>query len=263
MPAGSRQGNSMFAVLKGSALSAIVLLGIYPPLNADETISIWVDNAPLQMVIKELGLLSGKQVSMPDNLDGHVSGRFGGSMENTLDSIAESHAVLFDVGDETLDVVDAKQKISATVALDDEALPETFQTILQYAAIGGNQVQFREGEVSVSGHPAFVSRTTKTVTAQLAGSGKEALVSTDESVALTEDIVLAEPVTQSVAQEENLATVQEDSDVEIEAVTVASESSTQAEAQDNQSITLQQQEDAVSLPKPIRWVTDIPGFNTF
>lgn len=89
----------------------------------------------------------------------------------------------------------------------------------------------------ITGHPNFVKRTAKQLTTQIAGLGSKA-------PEVLESVVVELP---------------ELDEFEVEPV---SDAGSQALLQDIQEESKPETERA-SLSKPIRWVTDIPGFTTF
>lgn len=184
-------------------------------------INVWVDSAPLSLMIEQLGSISGKQVTIDGELEGQVSGRFTGSLDQTLERLSLSHDVLFDVQDGTLSVASQDESSSVSIALSEPAFADTLAQSLGSMLSGqqGNRIEFREDAVRISGHPGFVKRTAMLVTTTLG----------------------------DVSAQEN---------------EMLSDAGSQAMLQDIQEEELPASERA-SLTKPIRWVTDIPGFTTF
>ena len=184
-------------------------------------INVWVDSAPLSLMIEQLGSISGKQVTIDGELEGQVSGRFSGSLDETLERLSLSHGVLFDMQEGTLAAASQDESSSVSIALSEPAFADTLAQSLgsMLSEQQGNRIEFREDAVRISGHPGFVKRTAKLVTTTLGD------VSAQENETL-------------------------------------SDAGSQAMLQDIQEEELPASERA-SLTKPIRWVTDIPGFTTF
>ncbi len=221
----------------GAAATTVVEAGL---VNAPE-VNVWADSAPLSLVIKQLGDMSELNVAIEGELEGHVSGRYTGSLQGALSSLSSTHGILFDLQDDTLHVTSEAESSSVSIALAGQALVEAINGSLGETnqTWSGNSVEFREDAVRVTGHPNFVKRTARQLTTQIAGLGSK-----------------APETTESVVVE-----LLELDDSEIESVSV-SDAGSQVLLQDIQEEDKPETERA-SLSKPIRWVTDIPGFTTF
>lgn len=222
-------------------------------LDAPE-VNVWADSAPLNLVIEQLGDMSQLNVAIEGELEGHVSGRYAGSLQGALSSLSSTHGVLFDLQDDTLHVTSEAESSSVSIALAGQALVEAIDGSLGKTSQtwSGNSVEFREDAVRITGHPNFVKRTAKQLTTQIAGLGSK----TPEISEISEisEIVKAPEAPESVVVE-----LPPLDDFEVEPV---SDAGSQALLQDIQEEGKPDSERA-SLSKPIRWVTDIPGFTTF
>ena len=196
---------------------------IPPEQQSDEQISVWVDDAALDLFVSQLATITGREAQVEGDLTATVSGVFNGSMLDALAEVREQTPVIFDMDDTSLAVMPESARLSATVALgtttSDDQLLKTLMTDMP----PGNDILVRDGEALISGHPSFVERVAKTMTVAYAKSEK-----TD----LTEPVVVSSAV-QAIPSED---AAEPDASVETE---------------------------TVSTPRPIRWVTDIPGFDTF
>ncbi len=226
---------------------------------ADTEVSFWVDAAPLALVIRQLAFLSKKDVLIEDPVEiaevarteavtdvadteavatgpgfdeTLVSGRFSGSLGSTLEKLSTDYPVTFDLDGGTLRAMKGATRSNVSIAMLNTTFDEAFRKKLVASSGAGNSVDFREDAVRVSGHPAFVKRLSGDITSALAS---------------VESRLNAEPET----------TAAESAD----ATSMADSGSAQvlADIQDEDKPPSEQ----ANLARPIRWVTDIPGFNTF
>jgi len=199
-----------------------------------EPVSIWVDNAPLELVVDQLASLSGRQFHTDGKLEGQVSGSFSGTLEMTLRTIAQSYPLLFDIRPEQLSVVDINNRSSTTIALGQIKLDETTKQALLADVPFGSDVVIREADVLISGHPDFVIRTADALTMYLTETSKAVLLqASSESLNNTSVDNASETLLTELQQSEDF------------------QQATNQQAQTTQ------------LSRPILWVNDIPGFNTF
>ncbi len=203
-------------------------------------VSIWVDDASLDMVIQQLAQMSGSEVAIDGELDGKVSGRFSGTMHETLATLSESYPVLFDLSDDTLHVVNKSEQSSVAIAMSTPSLDEAYRASLMEGLVSGNDIEFRDDSVRVSGHPAFVKRTAKSITTAMADAGARAQ---------------ANPSEDAVAKAESEANPESEADTVVDAGAKV--------LVDDMQDDVKPASERASLSKPIEWVTDIPGYNTF
>lgn len=133
-------------------------------------LDVWVADAPADVVIRQLAELGGRELVVDGELSGNVSGRFKGSFRDALNAVAEQTPVLFDISDATLSATDDKNKIRSSIVAGDNPLDEATREALVANLTPGNDIEFSDNEVIVSGHPIFVRRTAMTVTAAFADS---------------------------------------------------------------------------------------------
>ena len=125
---------------------------------------------------------------------------------------------------------DARSSIS--IAMLSTTFDETFKNELLASSGAGNSVEFREDAVRVSGHPAFVKRQAGYIT---------------KALATAEARLNADSLTAESASSEAMF-VADSGSAEV-LVDIHDEGRPPAEQ--------------ANLSKPIRWVTDIPGYHTF
>jgi len=234
----------MFYALPGAATAATSNTPATEAVTAQsDAIIVWVHSAPLELMIRQLAGMSDLEVAIDGELAGQVSGRFSGSLEDTLSELSSTHGVLFDVQGEILHATGQSESSSVSIALSGPARDNGVAGLLGRtdATWPGNTVELREDAVRISGHPNFVKRTARELTTEIAALGskspKEAEVS---PVELSISLDISEPATdESVADagsEAMLQDIQQEGNIE---------------------------SDRASAAEPIRWVTDIPGFTTF
>ena len=260
-------------VLFASALQAdTVVSGTAEALSggnaSDPEVSIWVDAAPLGLVIRQLAALSGRaaEVEEPAEIEKvaeaeqvaeieksaeaeqvakieeiaqaadfagvPVSGRFSGSLSSTLATLSANYPVIFDLNGKTLRAMNGAARSTVSIAMLSSTFDEAFKNELLASSGAGNSVEFREDAVRVSGHPAFVKRQTGYIT-----TARKTV-----QTRLNADSLIAESGT-------TVATSLADSGSAELLVDIQDEGKPPAEQ--------------ANLSKPIRWVTDIPGYHTF
>jgi len=231
-------------------------------VQSDAHISVWVDNAPLNLFVSQLALITGRKAAIAGELEGLVSGRFNGSMVDTLSDVGDQYPVLFDLDDSTLSATSDAERSSATIAIGEASLDESLKARLLDGLIPGNSVEMREREVVVSGHPTFVNRTAKEVTSAAARleqntgeSSAQKLVVMGDNTAMSGEVDatqdVQEPVIDAAAQllvdDEIADAVGEDRSAEPSEPSEPSEPTSVVDSQSG----------------GVQWVTDIPGYETF
>lgn len=220
------------------------------------TLNVWVDKAPLNLVVDQLARISGREAEISGELEGEVSGRFNGTVSDALTRLSEDHEAVFDLQEDTLAAVPAGSASHVSIALDGMSVSEAMRTSLEAQAVQGNRVEFREDSVRLSGHPEFVKRLAIDIT-NLSSKSEQEEQRRQERL----EQARAEP-----AQQADDA-VSEVPEAELAIEEVATQLTTrdagaQAMLEDIQD-EQKPESDRAALAKPIRWVTDIPGFNTF
>ena len=308
-------------------------VGITPPeFQSDARISVWVNDAPLSVFVTQLASITGRDVSIEGNVSGKVSGRFNGSMADTLLAMSDQFPVIFDMNSSSLSVVPESAKTTATVALGDSVVDDELLKTMMSDMLTGNAIDVREGEVVISGHPSFVKRVAGTVLkngiskpenplpVDAEQPGQSTVVDIAAQFMLDDDIAEAASAAQTetasaaqagiativpaatavrsetvaAIQSETVANGQSETTAAIESETavngqseaivaieseiavngrseavVAIESETTVNGQSEVSVDIQSetataaQTETTSTPRPILWVTDIPGFDTF
>lgn len=227
----------------------------------DTEVSFWVGAAPLALVIRQLAILSNRDVEIEDPPEieelatseeladaeaaaavvaaaitdfdeALVTGRFSGSLGSTLERLSADYPVTFDLDGKTLRAMKGATRSNVSIAMLSTTLDEAVKSELVASSEAGNSVDFREDAVRVSGHPTFVKRQSGYITKALASA--EARLNAESAATTTESA---------------------------DATSVADSGSAQvlADIQDEGKPPAEQ----ANLSKPIRWVTDIPGYNTF
>ena len=201
-------------------------------VQSDSQMSVWANNASLDLFVEQLASLTGRNVSIEGDLQGEVSGSFNGSLRDTLSEVSEQFPILFDLDDKMLGVVPVAMSERQSIAFNDTVLDAPMQKAMLVDLLPGNAVQFDDEneQVIVSGHPDFVERTVARVGLAMAEANPQnsAIVDSDED---------NEPAESPTIDQEIVAT----GDDQIQPVSEASG----------------------SADGTIRWVTDIPGFDTF
>ncbi|MFK7996262.1 MAG: hypothetical protein AB8B87_19140 [Granulosicoccus sp.] len=225
-------------------------------VQSDANISVWVDNASLDFFVSQLALITGRDAAIQGELQGQISGRFNGSMVDTLKTVEDQFPVLFDLDDKVLGVVAETGRSSASIALGKATLDDQMKASLLNDLLPGNELDINDDEVTISGHPSFVSRLAKELISVVARS--EPKVAQQISVA-------TEGMEPSVSA---LQTVDSVLDAEVKPLETVIDSAAQAILDDAiKEIEASKASETVSIaessPKQIRWVTDIPGYETF
>ena len=131
-------------------------------------LNLWVSGAPAHLVFEQIAELTGRQAVVDSAVVGQVSGRFSGSLEDTLRAVAEQLPALVDINDTVISVVSEENRIVSSIVLGDSVIEAQERSALLENVMPGNVVDFREDEIVVSGHPEFVRRKARAVTAALA-----------------------------------------------------------------------------------------------
>ena len=206
-----------------------------PELQSDEQISVWVDDASLGLFVSQLATITGREAQVEGEMTATVSGIFNGSILDALSEVREQTPVIFDMDETTLAVVPESARSMTTVTLGTTAADDQLLKTLMTDMPPGNDILVRDGEALISGHPAFVQRTAKTMTVAFGKIEKVQIAATAEKAAKVD---LTEPVVADAAAQAMLR-----EDVAVPDASVQTETA--------------------STPRPIRWVTDIPGYDTF
>ena len=241
--------------------------------TSDAPINLWVKNAPMALVASQLAQLSGMSLHIDGVLeDKKVSGRLTGTLEQNLSTLSRDYGVLFDVDETTVSAVAEQAGTSVSIALAQPEFAEALEADLSPDTLAGNEVELREDAVRVAGHPTFVRRTARRITGSLAELGS----SRDAGTAMAAAMPASQEVENAVLENPAQATALEAAETEMaesaqvpalqqtgsESEGVIPDSGTTAMVKDIAEESLPANEQA-RLSKPIRWVTDIPGFETF
>lgn len=194
------QFNSLFlAACLSFAMPAVSAAEI----SADEAeVNIWVDNASLNLFVSQLASISGKTPQIEGVLPGIISGRFTGSVEQTLNALSDSYPILFDVEGDVLRAIDKSALSNVSIAMSDRSLEDVFKSELDGDLIPGNSIEIREDSIWVSGHPSFVKRSASRIAAELADmktrdnavnvvdSGSKEMINDIKAVSKTDEAVV-------------------------------------------------------------------------
>lgn len=225
-PAASAQTSALAESVPGSAQSE------------QAQIILWFDAAPLDLVITRLADISGRAVETDGVPLMRVSGRLNGSLEDALEALSVRHPVLFDVTDDTLSATSSEFVTNVSILAPSQDLDEAFKRQLLDHRGAGNQLEFRDDSVRVSGHPAFVGRTAMLINKTIIDPGlrdsTQGAMNSARSPA--ENPLPGAAATLDAGAGELLADIRDEAKAPAEQAT---------------------------LVRPIRWVTDIPGFDTF
>ena len=227
----------------------------------DPTVDMWVNDAPLSVVIGQLAELSGKSVAITGPIEGQVSGRLSGTLTDTLGSLSEQHGVLFDLQGESLSATSGQALSKVSIVMAGAELDEALKHSVQDELMPGNAIEIQDKLVKLSGHPDFVKRVAKRLTTELAVSRADESIQSpvDEAVvvdaeSVTPPVVVAPRVVVEAAPVKSIViapTVAAIDDAGAEAMLVDIETEKSPDS------------DAVTDNESIDWVTDIPGFSTF
>lgn len=209
--------------------------------------SLWIKDAPMSLVVKQLAQSSGREAAIEGTLDTLVSGRFTGSLEQTLAQLSANYPVLFDLDESTMRAVDSGSGSSVSIAVVSDELSEEFKTALFEQLVPGNDIEIRADAVRVSGHPDFVKRATGLITGALADNGARQIVELKSRVGIEGAVADLADAADDVDQTAGEDVIDAGSDEML--ADMADEGKPAA--------------DQATLSKPIRWVTDIPGYDTF
>ena len=263
---GSYARTVVFALICGCSVSALQAEeNVSDQVNGDEQISVWANNASLELFVSQLPGMTERNISIASDLEIRVSGRFNGSMVDALNALSEEHQMLFDLDENMLSVVAESARENATVPLTGSSIEDVLQRSSSFGKLRGNDVKSRESDVLISGHPEFVRRVAKLVATSVADTRPA-----DDTHQLSDDRGVVDPVEQDLAITKVLAPVdplsgllpESDTAFNIEPVTDAAASVLVEQAVEESSANDADETTALS-PREIRWVTDIPGFDTF
>ncbi|MGQ7846500.1 hypothetical protein ACUNV4_18610 [Granulosicoccus sp. 3-233] len=218
-----------------------------PSASTVPEISLWVRDAPMSLVVKQLAQLSGREVVLDGALDMSVSGRFGGSLEQTLVELSANHPVLFDLDGRTLRATGSDNSSKVSIAVVSDELSEEFKSSLFEQLAPGNDIEIRADAVRVAGHPVFVKRVSGLITRTLADNGARQGIEPDVEPTMEAAVAGIDSTANSVDQKASEVVIDVGSDEML--ADIADEGKPAA--------------DQATLSKPIRWVTDIPGYDTF
>ena len=194
--------------------------------QGDENINVWVDNAPLDLFITQLASITGRKAIIEGDVgDQNVSGEFTGTMTDTLSAVSEQLDVVFELDELIIGVVPASDSTTARLLAPGHArqLGAELLDELQADILPGNKIATANDEIVVSGHPEFVQRVADRLKSAIADVSK-----------LSGESVVADAATKIMV------------DTERDQPEVPADVDT-----------------ALTAPEPVRWVTDIPGFDTF
>ena len=210
-------------------------------------VSLWVKQAPLSLVVRQLAELSGREAVIDGTLDAPVSARFSGDVQQALSDLSTNYPVLFDIDEGTVNATAGEAASSVSVAVVSDELSDDFRNSLFEALAPGNDVEIRSDAIRISGHPDFVKRVSGLVARTWADNGARVPVEPDGEIAI--GAALAGIASDANSADEAAAEVVIDSGSDEMLADMADEEKPPA--------------DQAVLSKPIRWVTDIPGYDTF
>lgn len=287
-------------------LSFVLCLGFFlntaTNVSASElnkTIDLWMNDAPLTHVIHQLAELSGGKANITGALEGQVSGRFYGTVAQTLQTLSQEHDVLFDLQDDILHATSNRALSEVSIVMPGAALNDTLRSSMQSTLMPGNNIDVQDELVKLSGHPDFVKRTARLLAAELAmiHENETKAVDSVETVEAPEqvedDLKIEEAATESILKDESTDVA--DQVVEpvkpVDQVVALEESPAAAEpVEDSAPLVVavetekpgvdvndigsdavladiadeaESEPNEVKTTDSIQWVTDIPGFSTF
>lgn len=236
-----------------------------PRVQSDDRINVWVNEAPLSLFVSQLATITNRTAAVDGDISGTVSGQFNGSLTETLITLSEQAPVIFDLSNTSLGVVPESSRQTLTVALADTSLDDAELKALIADIPPGNDIAILDTAIQISGHPTYVQRMAAMISPVDTTIDEPVDEPVDESLAqssvdqVIEDTSQPEVSDQLVASDE----LQDDVvDVQVEQTTVTDLAAQQLLSDDADSEALVTDETA-SASKPIRSVTDIPGFFTF
>lgn len=165
-----------------------ISIGAEPVDTTDTEVNIWVDNAPMALFIEQLAGLSGRTAEIDAALAGTISGRYLGSINDTLRVVSGDFSVLFDVDKTVIRAADQSAKTSASIPLGGTKLEAEVIDNLSSQLFPGNTIEFEKATVRVTGHPAFVQRLSLLVGKEIAVAREAFAVIDRASNAILEDI---------------------------------------------------------------------------
>ena len=75
-------------------------------IQSDESLNLWVDDAPLDLFLSQLALITGRKLIIDGDIDNQqLTGKFNGSMNDTLTDVSEQLQVVFELDDQYIGVV--------------------------------------------------------------------------------------------------------------------------------------------------------------
>ncbi len=266
--------------------------------DLNKTIDLWMNEAPLTHVIHQLAELSGGDAKFTGSVEGQVSGRFSGTVADTLETLSEEHNVLFDMQGDTLNATSKRALSEVSMVMAGAELNDTLKNSMQDGLMPGNAIDIQDELVKLSGHPDFVKRIARQLAAELAITRAAELELSAQDEPTAEETIakvsaaasaIAEPAeteTTMQALEESLSPAKElvvereeplaevPLVVEVEAPAIEPEVATETviadvidKGTDALRVDITEEDDVdsgdVSNNDSIRWVTDIPGFSTF
>lgn len=257
---------ALLAVVSSCSVALVHAEDIVPGVEqSDEQVSVWAKDASLELFVSQLAGMTGRRTAIASGLEGRVSGRFNGSMVDTLNTVSEQHQMLFDLDKNVLGVVAESARENAKVPLTGSSIDDVLQGSLSSVRLRGNEIELHEDAVVVSGHPEFVKRVAKLVATSVADARPDSdpPKATDEP-ALVDPVaeVLADAATEASADSLSALPSESETYIESEQVTDAA-ASVMLEQAEEESLAGDVSDTTASSPRAIRWVTDIPGFDTF
>ncbi len=215
--------------------------------SAAPEVSLWVKQAPLSLVVRQLAELSGKEAVMTGPLDMPVSARFSGTVPQVLSDLSANYPVFFDIDESTVNAAAGSETSSVSVAVISDELSEEFRDSLFDDLAPGNDIEIRSDAIRISGHPDFVKRTSGLIARTWADNDARTPADADGGMEIGAALagIARDPETADQAAAELVI----DSGSDEMLADMADEAKPPA--------------DQAVLSKPIRWVTDIPGYDTF
>ena len=257
-----------------------------------------MNEAPITHVIHQLAELSGGDANITGAVEGQVSGRFSGTVAETLKTLSEEHNILFDMQGDTLNATSKRALSEVSMVMAGAELNDTLKNSMQSGLMPGNAIDIQDELVKLSGHPDFVKRIARQLAAELAiVRAAELEMSAQDEPTAEETIAKIPAATSAIAEPAEIETTmqvleaplapakelvvereeplpEEPLVVEVEAPAIEPEvveETALADVIDKGTDALRidiAEEDNVDSKDvtnndSIRWVTDIPGFSTF
>lgn len=267
----------------------------------DRTIDLWMNEAPLTHVIHQLAEMSGGKADITGSVEGVVSGRFFGTVAQTLETLSDEHNVLFDLQDDTLHVTSKRALSEVSMVMAGADLDDSLKDSMQSGLMPGNDIEIQDDLVKLSGHPDFVKRVARRLAAELAitrakeiemsAQAETETVETETAEEIVQNAVLAveesaiaelpKPVIEPLIEtlDEPLEVTSTDVDIAQPETVVIQMAEPEFEEESQNAVNIvdkgaeavladivdekDTESEAVTNNESIRWVTDIPGFSTF